>query len=222
MILAAGRGERLAPLTEVTPKPLIEIAGQALIDYHLYALADAGVTQITVNVAHLGEKIVDHLNDACPEGIRLAFSHEPQGALETAGGIQHALDLIESDPFIVVNADIWTDFPFASLPDAIESLAHLVLVANPPHHPEGDFGLQERVVQTKRSDSLTLTYSGIGLYQKRLFAGCGTGRFPLAPVLNHAAQIGELSGEIYQGTWMDIGTPQRLAEARRQARSHRR
>ena len=220
MILAAGLGERLAPLTEVTPKPLIEIAGKALIDYHLYALADAGVTQITVNVAHLGEKIVDHLNDACPECIRIDFSHEPKGALETAGGIHHALDLIESDPFIVVNADIWTDFPFTSLPDAIGSLAHLVLVANPPHHPEGDFVLHERAVQMKSSESLTLTYSGIGLYQKRLFVGCETGRFPLAPVLNRAAQMGELSGEVYRGTWMDIGTPQRLMEARHQVHSH--
>ncbi|MBT6350056.1 MAG: mannose-1-phosphate guanylyltransferase, partial [Proteobacteria bacterium] len=171
-------------------------------------------------VAHLGEKIVDHLNDACPECIRIDFSHEPKGALETAGGIHHALDLIESDPFIVVNADIWTDFPFTSLPDAIGSLAHLVLVANPPHHPEGDFVLHERAVQMKSSESLTLTYSGIGLYQKRLFVGCETGRFPLAPVLNRAAQMGELSGEVYRGTWMDIGTPQRLMEARHQVHSH--
>ena len=183
MILAAGRGERLAPLTEVTPKPLIQIGGKALIDYHLYALADAGVTQITVNVAHLGQKIVDHLNDICPEGTRIDFSHEPQGALETAGGIHHALDLIESDPFIVVNADIWT-------------------------------------VHKRNPGSPTLTYSGIGLYQKDLFADCDSGRFPLAPVLNNAAQIGELSGQVYRGTWMDIGTPQRLTEARRRAQGN--
>jgi len=220
MILAAGRGERLAPLTEVTPKPLIQIGGKALIDYHLYALADGGVTQITVNVAHLGQKIVDHLNDICPEGIRIDVSHEPQGALETAGGIHHALDLIESDPFIVVNADIWTDFRFASLPDDIESLAHLVLVANPPHHPEGDFVLHDRAVHKRNPGSPTLTYSGIGLYQKDLFADCDSGRFPLAPVLNNAAQIGALSGQVYRGTWMDIGTPQRLTEARRRAQGN--
>lgn len=220
MILAAGRGERLAPLTEVTPKPLIQIGGKALIDYHLYALADAGVTQITVNVAHLGQKIVDHLNEICPEGTRIDFSHEPQGALETAGGIHHALDLIESDPFIVVNADIWTDFPFASLPDDIESLAHLVLVANPPHHPDGDFVFHDRAVHKRNRGSPTLTYSGIGLYQKDLFADCNSGRFPLAPVLNNAAQIGALSGQVYRGTWMDIGTPQRLTEARRRAQGN--
>jgi len=218
MILAAGRGDRLAPLTDVTPKPLLEIAGKPLIDHHLHALVHAGITQITVNVAHLGEQIVAHLNDVRPHQIRVDFSHEPQGALETGGGIHKALGLIESDPFIVVNADIWTDFSFASLPDAIEGLAHLVLVQNPQHHPVGDFGLQDGLVQEIDDGSnATLTYSGIGLYRKRLFEGCSSGRFPLAPLLDEAAQADQLSGELYRGKWMDIGTPQRLEQARHQA-----
>ena len=218
MILAAGRGDRLAPLTGVTPKPLLEIAGKPLIDHHLHALVHAGITQITVNVAHLGEQIVAHLNDVRPHQIRVDFSHEPQGALETGGGIHKALGLIESDPFIVVNADIWTDFSFASLPDAIEGLAHLVLVQNPQHHPVGDFVLQDGIVrEIDDGSNATLTYSGIGLYRKRLFEGCSSGRFPLAPLLNEAAQADQLSGELYRGKWMDIGTPQRLEQARHQA-----
>jgi len=221
MILAAGRGERLAPLTDLTPKPLLEIAGEPLIDHHLRALAHAGITQITVNVAHLSEQIVAHLTSVRPGAIRVDFSHESQGALETGGGIHNALDLIESDPFIVVNADIWTNFPFAALPDAIDSLAHLVLVTNPPHHPGGDFVLRDGMVQkTGRDPTTTLTYSGIGLYQKCLFKDCSSGRFPLAPLLHKAAQAGQLSGEVYRGNWIDIGTPKRLMEAQRQARTH--
>ena len=218
MILAAGRGDRLAPLTDVTPKPLLKIAGKPLIDHHLHALAHAGITQVTVNIAHLGEQIVTHLNDVRPDHIRVDFSHEPQGALETGGGIRNALGLIESDPFIVVNADIWTDFSFASLPDIIEGLAHLVLVQNPQHHPSGDFTLHDGMVQQiADGQSATLTYSGIGLYRKRLFEGCSSSRFPLAPLLNEAAQADQLSGEVYRGNWMDIGTPQRLEQARCQA-----
>jgi len=218
MILAAGRGERLAPLTDVTPKALLEIAGKPLIDHHLHALAHAGITQITVNVAHLSKQIIAYLTSVRPDPIRIDFSQEPQGALETGGGIHNALGLIESDPFIVVNADIWTDFSFASLPDVIEGLAHLVLVQNPQHHPGGDFVFQNGVVrEIDDGSNATLTYSGIGLYRKRLFEGCSSGRFPLAPLLDEAAQADQLSGELYRGKWMDIGTPQRLEQARHQA-----
>jgi len=221
MILAAGRGERLAPLTDVTPKALLEIAGKPLIDHHLHALAHAGITQITVNVAHLSKQIIAYLTSVRPDPIRIDFSQEPQGALETGGGIHNALGLIESDPFIVVNADIWTDFSFASLPDVIEGLAHLVLVQNPQHHPGGDFVFQNGVVrEIDDGSNATLTYSGIGLYRKRLFEGCSSGRFPLAPLLNQAAQADQLSGEVYRGNWMDIGTPQRLEQARRRAGGH--
>tara|TARA_B100000029_G_C17430587_1_gene907730 strand:+ start:315 stop:1004 length:690 start_codon:yes stop_codon:yes gene_type:complete len=218
MILAAGRGERLAPLTDATPKPLIALGGKSLIEHHLLALERAGVTQVTVNVAHLGKQIVDHLHQCSSPGLDIVFSHEPPGALETAGGIHKALELIQSDPFIVVNADVWTDFPFSTLPDTINSDAHLVLVPNPPHHPEGDFGLHESFVQMKHAASSTLTYAGIGLYRKSLFASHPGGRLPLAPLLNEAAQDRRLSGQLYDGRWMDIGTPQRLAEAR--ARAH--
>ena len=221
MILAAGRGERLAPLTDVTPKALLEIAGKPLIDHHLHALAHAGITQVTVNVAHLSKQIIAYLTSVRPDPIRIDFSQEPQGALETGGGIHNALGLIESDPFIVVNADIWTDFSFASLPDVIEGLAHLVLVQNPQHHPGGDFVFQNGVVrEIDDGSNATLTYSGIGLYRKRLFEGCSSGRFPLAPLLNQAAQADQLSGEVYRGNWMDIGTPQRLEQARRRAGGH--
>ena len=214
MILAAGRGERLAPLTDVTPKPLIALGGKTLIEHHLLALEAAGVSQVTVNVAHLGNQIVDHLGQLNFQTLDIVFSHEPPGALETAGGIHKALDLIQSDPFIVVNADVWTDFPFSALPDTINSDAHLVLVPNPPHHPDGDFGLHESFAQMKQAASNTLTYAGIGLYRKSLFARHPGGRLPLAPLLNQAAQDHRLSGQLYHGRWMDIGTPQRLAEAR--------
>ncbi len=217
MILAAGRGERLAPLTDVTPKPLIKLAGKALIEHHLLALKQAGVTQVTVNVAHLGNQIVDYLNQSCPQALEITFSHEPPGALETAGGIHKALDLIQSNPFIVVNADVWTDFPFSTLPDTIESDAHLVMVPNPPHHPGGDFVLQDNTVQMKSAELSALTYSGIGLYQKCLFDTYSGGWLPLAPLLNEAARARRLSGQIYRGKWMDIGTPQRLVEAQNRA-----
>ena len=217
MILAAGRGERLAPLTDVTPKPLIALGGKTLIEHHLLALDRAGVTQVTVNVAYLGEQIVDHLGQFNSHALEIVFSHEPPGALETAGGIHKALELIRSDPFIVVNADVWTDFPFSTLPDTIDSDAHLVLVPNPPHHPDGDFGLHESFVAIKQDASSTLTYAGIGVYRKSLFARHSGGRLPLSPLLNQAAEDRRLSGQLYHGKWMDIGTPQRLAEARERA-----
>jgi MurNAc alpha-1-phosphate uridylyltransferase len=217
MILAAGRGERLAPLTDVTPKPLIALRGKTLIEHHLLALERAGVAQVTVNVAHLGERIVDHLDRFKSHALEIIVSHEPPGALETAGGIHKALELIQSDPFIVVNADVWTDFPFSTLPDTINTDAHLVLVPNPPHHPDGDFSLHNSFVEIKQGASGTLTYAGIGLYRKSLFAKHSGGRLPLAPLLNQAAEDGRLSGQLYHGRWMDIGTPQRLAEARERA-----
>ena len=217
MILAAGRGERLAPLTDVTPKPLIALAGKSLIEHHLLALETAGVAQVTVNVAHLGKQIVEHLHQFTSHALKIVFSHEPPGALETAGGIHNALELIQSDPFIVVNADVWTNFPFSTLPDTINSDAHLVLVPNPPHHPDGDFRLHKSFVQMKHAASSTLTYAGIGLYRKSLFAKHSGGRLPLAPLLNEAAQDHRLSGQLYHGRWMDIGTPERLAEARARA-----
>ncbi len=165
MILAAGRGERLAPLTDTLPKPLIKVGQRRLIDYHLDALVAAGVNQVIINVAHLADQILAHLQDATHDSIKICFSREPHGALETGGGICNALPLIESDPFIVVNADIWTDYRFSCLPESITGEAHLVLVPNPAHHPDGDFSLQDGLVLARGAGaSPALTYSGIGVY----------------------------------------------------------
>ena len=218
MILAAGRGERLAPLTDTLPKPLIKVGQRRLIDYHLDALVAAGVNQVIINVAHLADQILAHLQDTAHDNIKICFSREPHGALETGGGICNALPLIESDPFIVVNADIWTDYHFSCLPESITGEAHLVLVPNPAHHPDGDFSLQDGLVLTHGAGaSPALTYSGIGVYRSTLFKNCPSDRFALAPLLHEAIAAGAVSGEWYAGRWMDIGTIGRLQAAREQA-----
>jgi MurNAc alpha-1-phosphate uridylyltransferase len=210
MILAAGRGERMRPLTDTVPKPLLEAGGHSLIEYHLRALALGGVTEIVINHAHLGTRIEARLGDGARYGVRIAYSPEGEAGMETGGGIFHALPLLGAAPFIVVNADIWTDYPFARLPRALEAAAHLVLVPNPAHHPEGDFTLVDGRVGNAAASRHT--YSGIGVYRRELFADCAPGAFPLAPLLRAAADRGEVSGELYTGAWMDIGTPQRLAD----------
>ena len=210
MILAAGRGERMRPLTDQTPKPLLEVGGKPLIQYHIEALRDAGFRELVVNHAHLGNQIVERLGDGAQFGVHIDYSSEPEGALETGGGIKQALPLLGEQPFLVLNGDIWTDYPYQQLYREPEGLAHLVLIDNPPHHPEGDFQLNGRrlTVEGKRK----LTFSGIGLYQPDLFADSPDGAFPLAPLLRGAMQAGQVSGEYFQGRWLDIGTPQRLAE----------
>ncbi len=209
MILAAGRGERMRPLTDSTPKPLLRIGGQTLIEHHLHALARAGITELVINHAHLGEQIVRALGNGAAYGVSITWSPEGDTALETGGGICNALPLLGTAAFLVVNADIWTDFDFAMLPTAIEGLAHLVMVDNPPQHPDGDFSLSEgRLAQ--RGPAM-LTYSGIGVYRPELFAGCSPGAFPLAPLLRDAMDRGEVTGEHFSGSWFDIGTPERLA-----------
>ena len=210
MILSAGRGERMRPLTDSTPKPLLRIGGQTMIERHIHALAGAGILARVINHAHLGEKLVQALGDGSSYGVDICWSPEPEGALETGGGIFHALSLLGEEPFIVVNADIWTDFPFDGLPEQPDGLAHLVLVDNPAHHPEGDFVLSTgRVLQ---GGGAPLTFSGIGVYRPELFDGCIAGSFPLAPLLRQAMDDGQVSGEHYGGTWFDIGTPERLQE----------
>ncbi len=212
MILAAGRGERMRPLTDQVPKPLLEAGGKPLIQHHIEALREAGIIRLVVNHAHLGEQLVQALGDGRQFGVSISYSAEPEGALDTGGGIRQALPLLGDAPFLVVNGDIWTDFPYATL-SACEpaGLAHLVLVDNPAHHSEGDFGLRgEHVLLDK--DVNKLTFSGIGVYRPRLFAAVGAQRFPLAPLLRAAMDAGQVSGEHYRGDWMDIGTPQRLAE----------
>ena len=210
MILAAGRGERMRPLTDRTPKALLRVGGQTLIEHHIHALVRAGITELVINHAHLGEQIVRALGDGAAYGVAIRYSPETGAALETGGGIFNALPLLGAAPFLVVNADIWTDYDFTGLPRDIDGLAHLVMVDNPPQHPGGDFSLSAgRLAQ--RGPAM-LTFSGIGVYRPALFEGCAGGAFPLAPVLRQAMDAGQVSGEHYTGRWYDIGTPQRLAQ----------
>lgn len=210
MILAAGRGERMRPLTDATPKPLLRAGGRALIEYHLEALVRAGIDDIVINHAHLGDRIEAALGDGSRYGARIRYSAEPEGALETGGGIFQALPLLGEGPFLVVNGDVWTDLDYASLPRAFDGLAYLLLVDNPAHHPGGDFCLDGGRVLV--CDGPRLTFSGIGLYRAALFRDCRPGRFPLAPLLRDAMAAGQVRGAHFQGRWLDIGTPQRLAE----------
>ena len=211
MILAAGKGERLRPLTLHTPKPLVPVAGVPLIEYHLRALAAAGIGDVVINHAWLGQQIEDHLGDGARFGVQIRYSaeHEP---LETGGGILRALPLLGDAPFVLVNGDIWTDYRFADLPRSLHGLAHLVLVDNPAHHPQGDFALQDGQVLTASAGQPSLTYSGLALLSPRLFAGCTDGAFKLAPLLRQAMAAGQVSGERYGGRWVDVGTHERLAE----------
>jgi len=217
MILAAGRGKRMRPLTDDVPKPLLMAGGKPLIIHHIEALGKAGFRDLVINLSHLGGQIRAALGDGERFGVRIAYSQEPEGALETGGGILQALPLLGTSPFVVVNGDIWTDYPFTRLPAQRVGMAHLVLVDNPPHHPDGDFILAGG--QVTDTGTLRLTFSGISVLRPELFAGCAPGCFPLAPALRQAIGRGQVSGEHYHGGWRDIGTPERLrrldAELRR-------
>lgn len=234
MILAAGRGERMRPLTDHTPKPLLPAGGKPLIVWHIERLVRAGITDLVINHAHLGQQIEDVLGDGSQFGAAIRYSPETT-ALETAGGITYALPLLSSplppgegagvrEVFAVINGDIWSDYDFARLPErarqleSSDDLAHLVLVNNPEHHPNGDFPLrdgrllppQDSVLSTQHSK---LTFSGIGLYRSALFSGLSRGvAAPLAPLLRSAIAEGRVSGEHHAGYWLDVGTPQRLEE----------
>ncbi len=211
IILAAGRGERMRPLTDHTPKPLLRVGGKPLIVYHIEALRAAGVRQLVINLGHLGEQIRQALGDGERFHVAIDYSREPEDALETGGGILQALPLLGDAPFIAVNGDIWTDYPFSRLPREPSGLAHLVLVDNPSHHARGDFCLRgRRIVNVAVSERLT--FSGISVLRPQLFAASVPGRFPLAPILHKAVIDGRLSGEHYPGGWYDIGTPRRLAD----------
>ena len=211
MILAAGRGNRMRPLTDQVPKPLLRAGGKPLIQYHIERLAAAGVREIVINHAHLGQQIEAALGDGSRLGVALRYSAEGEGqALETGGGIFKALPLLGPGPFLVVNADIWTDCPFDGLGLGAGTLAHLILVANPPQHPAGDFHLSDGRVLTEGEPRLT--FSGIGVYHPDVFANCTAGAFPLAPLLRQAMAEGRVTGQRHHGHWFDIGTPQRLAE----------
>lgn len=224
MILAAGRGERMRPLTDRLPKPLLEIAGQPLIVWHLMALARAGIHDVVVNHAHLGALIEQRLGDGRHWGLRLRYSPEPR-ALETAGGIRHALPLLGEDPFLVVNGDVFTAFDFARAHTialqmrATRLLAWCVLVANPDHHPEGDFVLQDGLLHNPEPGRRALTFSGLGIYRPELFASLDDGQaHRLAPLLRAAALTQQAAAERYDGPWTDVGTPERLAALDAQCR----
>ena len=208
MILAAGRGERMRPLTDDTPKPLLEVGGRPLIGYLIEALVAVGVDHLIINVSWHGSQIIDTLGDGRNYGACIEYSEEGRTALETGGGIFKALPKLGS-PFIVANGDLYTEYPYSRLVNQNPELAHLVMVRNPPHHPDGDFTLQAgRVLEGATS---RLTYSGIGVYTGEMFDGCRPGRFPLAPLLIRAMRQGYVSGELYEGPWVDVGDPARLA-----------
>jgi N-acetyl-alpha-D-muramate 1-phosphate uridylyltransferase len=210
MILAAGRGERMRPLTQETPKPLLEVRGHPLIEYHLEALRAAGIRDVVVNLSWLGERIRAALGDGERWGLSIRYTEEGPEPLETGGGIFNAMSLLGPAPFIVVNGDVWTDFPFSNLALAAEAAAHLVLVPNPAHHAQGEFSLANRRVM--HAGGRTYTFAGIAMYRPEFFAGCTAGRFPLLPLLRRAIDAGTLSGELYEGVWSDVGTPERLAQ----------
>lgn len=211
MILAAGKGERMRPLTLHTPKPLVRAAGTPLIEFHLRALAEAGYRELVINHAWLGQQIEDHLGDGARFGLSIRYSAEGE-PLETGGGIFRALPLLGDEPFLVVNGDVWTDFDFSRLRQPLDGLAHLVLVDNPAHHPGGDFRLVDGRVSDAKDGEPSFTYSGIAVLHPRLFEGCQAGAFKLAPLLRRAMAAGEVSGEHHSGRWVDVGTHERLAE----------
>ncbi len=212
MILAAGRGERMRPLTDAVPKPLLEVHNKPLIVWHIEKLASLGFSQIVINIAHLGYKIPDALGDGSRWGVSLIYSDEQVcGGLESAGGIVKALPLIRSETFLVVNGDIWSDYEFKNSFDLGKDLAHLILVKNPEHNQNGDFGLLENRVLNDAKEKFT--FSGIGYYSKKLFDALKCEKAPLAPLLRQAMENGKVGGSFYAGKWHDIGTIQRLEEA---------
>ncbi|MCB1672059.1 MAG: nucleotidyltransferase family protein [Gammaproteobacteria bacterium] len=215
MILAAGLGERMRPLTDELPKPLLKVVGKSLIEHQIERLASSGIDQIVINHSYLGDKIEAHLGDGSRLGAVIRYSPEPL-RLETAGGIIKALPLLQDDSFVVVNADVWTDFPFASLQplDGARCLAHLVLVPNAPHHPQGDFCIDAggHLHEDSSRGDPRYTFSGISVLHRNLFAGHPVAPLPLAPLLSRAMGQNLVSGEVYPGTWIDIGTPERLRQ----------
>ncbi len=214
MILAAGRGERMRPLTDTTPKPLLTVDGKYLITWVIERLRRADIVDVVVNVSHLAEQIERRLGDGASFGVRIQYSRE-QTALETAGGIAWALPLLDDQPFVVVNSDVYTDYDFTALKSRAQALsakqpAHLVLVSNPGHHPQGDFGLRDGIVT---ADGARLTFSGIGAYHPALFAGIQRGeKARLAAQLTQPIAEGRVTGEHFRAEWNDVGTPERLAE----------
>ena len=211
MILAAGRGERMRPLTDTTPKPLLLVAGKPMIQYHIEALAAAGIRDIVINLAWLGAQIRAALGDGSQFGVRIQYSDEGDAALETGGGVFEALPLLGPAPFIVVSGDVWTEYPLGDCVHklAAADVAHLVLVPNPDFHSRGDFGLANgRLTEPGERH----TYANIGVFRPEFFAACRPGRYPLAPLMYEWIRQGRVSGELYRGGWHNVGTPQQLQE----------
>ncbi|HHZ69119.1 MAG TPA: nucleotidyltransferase family protein [Methylococcaceae bacterium] len=208
MILAAGRGERLRPLTDKQPKPLLPIAGKPLIEYTIERLVSAGFQDLVINIAYLGTQIKDTLGNGHRFNAKISYSDEGSNPLETAGGIIHALPLLGNKPFIVINGDIATDFNFSTLKEKTIDLAHLILVPNPKHHPQGDFGIKDNLIT--ENNSTRYTFSGIGLYHPKLFNHQPPGKSALKPLLQAGIQEKGISGELNHDFWLDIGTIERL------------
>jgi N-acetyl-alpha-D-muramate 1-phosphate uridylyltransferase len=218
MILAAGRGERMRPLTDTRPKPLLEVGGKPLIQYHLEALARAGITEIVINLAWQGELVRRALGGGERFGVQIRYSEEPEGALETGGGILAALPLLGSEPFLVISGDIWSEFALGSCIDRLarDDVAHFVLVPNPDFYPRGDFGIEHGRLLDRAPRH---TYANIGVLRAEFFAGRQPGRFPLAPLMYEWIRQGRVSGELYGGRWHNLGTPAQLAQLDAQLRS---
>ncbi|HET8883101.1 MAG TPA: nucleotidyltransferase family protein [Solimonas sp.] len=222
-ILAAGRGERMRPLTDRTPKPLLDVGGRALIEHHLLGLAAAGVEAVVINLGWLGPQIRERLGDGTRYGLSIAYSDEGWPALDTGGALQRARPLLGDAPFVLVNADVHTDYPWPSLVARArdwpnDRLAHLVLVDNPPQHPQGDFTLRDRDVVEPASPP-RLTFSGLSIIDPRLLDGAPGGTFSIVPLLRAAARLGRVSGEHHAGLWSDVGTPERLDALRARLQS---
>lgn len=217
MILAAGRGERLRPLTDDTPKALVEVNGVSLIEYHLQMLADGGVSTVVINLGWLGEMIVERIGSGARFGLQVVYSPEYDNVLETGGGIVRALPLLGCAPFWVINADIFTDWQVQDCALDDGELARLVLVDTPPHKAQGDFGIEDGCIRNVAAPGYT--FSGIACYSPKFFAGAADGRFPLAPMLREAADRGQLVADLFEGVWHDVGTPSRLEQLNESIRS---
>lgn len=212
MILAAGRGERLRPLTDETPKSLVDVGGRSLLERHLDHVRAAGIRTVVINLGWLGDRIVERVGSGRRYGLEVVYSQEGDNILETGGGIFKALPTLGDEPFLVINADIFTDMPVPDVTLADDHLGHLVMVPSPGYRDGGDFDIDDGLIRTTTAQSLT--FSGVAIYRPGFFAGCKPGRFPLAPLLRAAADKGQLSGSLYEGQWADVGTPERLAALR--------
>jgi MurNAc alpha-1-phosphate uridylyltransferase len=209
MILAAGKGERLRPLTETVPKALVEVRGRSLLERHLDSLATCGIDTVVINLGWLGGQILERVGSGEQYGLKVTYSQEGDNILETGGGIQRALPMLGREPFLVINADIYTDMPVPDIDLAAADLAHLVLVPTPADKPSGDFALSDGRIRNAGDEMYT--FSGVSMYRPEFFAGCEPGRFSVVPMLRQAADDDRLSGSVYAGVWRDVGTPERLA-----------